>query len=721
MPHPPFLITGSYMGSILSQPPSPLKRPRAASAPCENEEARLRKRSRGNHSSFFNEKILEDLEPDLTSNFSFSMYKGKGKQTASTSPECHAVLGSVTAAVIEELTQELKCGCCTELCYNPVIVNPCQHFFCGSCCMLWVRNGGTNCPACRGVSTSVTPSRVLQSMIDLLLRADSSKSRTENERAQADQIYRVGTVLRLPTPRPATPEPNLEPPNDNFARPCPTCLPGNVYGWRCPVPIQDPAIDPENAFDLDDGAPPGHAFCGNCDQLHNLQAPTSTKCDFCQVSFCGVGIQGRCCALGLLVQQPHAMSELPDLILSGAIYESFQGNSVEVDILVDYLRANEITLRAVYKEPNSFTPLIDSGIFDDLHAVSGGDDPDPTAARRRICRLCAAQLLIHGFKDWWIRERNRGGLPDDVVSRKDCLQGSVCDKQNDPGEDVAVSALEYMHCKEFNHIIANPSTVADPPLAPEAPIVPPSANNTNASAAQQLGLLFHQADVDMPPPSTPSPSPETDASPSVPMSMQERDAVDPAMNTGQDQGTGVPEASSADQSNVAPDNTDLINAELQYKETNAVESNHTQPSGSESSNVQPNDQSAGSAQLNSRGTNDAESILTMAHPTDPPSADTTIAGLNSNDNDTNTGPNETEPSAAILRPSNLSQRTRLPTLDDVAMSDSEAVEASEDLGRIPLLGQPPVRRSFHISDADAEEIAELLAASSRAQVTVPLS
>ncbi|KAF8527464.1 hypothetical protein BU17DRAFT_31193, partial [Hysterangium stoloniferum] len=335
--------------------------------------------------------------------------------------------------------QELKCGCCTELCYNPVIVNPCQHFFCGSCCILWVRNGGTNCPACRGISSSVVPSRVLQSMIDLLLRSDPSKARTANERAQADEAYKSGTALKLPTPRPPSPEPNLEPPNDNFARPCPTCLVGNPYGWRCPIPIQDPAMDTENAFDLDDGTPPGHAFCGNCDQLHNLEAPTTTRCDFCQVSFCGVGIQARCCALGLHSQQPHGLNDLPDIILNGAVYDKFQGNSVEVDILVDYLRGHDITLRSVYKEivaytlqqSRGFMPLINKGIFDDLHGVSGGDDPDPTAPRRRICRLCAGQILIYGFKEWWIRERRHGNLPADIASRKDCVEGSLCDRQND--------------------------------------------------------------------------------------------------------------------------------------------------------------------------------------------------------------------------------------------------------------------------------------------------
>lgn len=31
----------------------------------------------------------------------------------------------------DELAQELRCGCCSELVYRPVLVMPCQHFFCG--------------------------------------------------------------------------------------------------------------------------------------------------------------------------------------------------------------------------------------------------------------------------------------------------------------------------------------------------------------------------------------------------------------------------------------------------------------------------------------------------------------------------------------------------------------------------------------------------------------
>lgn len=59
------------------------------------------------------------------------------------------------------------------------------------------QNGGTNCPACRGQSTTVTPFRALQSVIDSLLRAAPHKARTERERQQADEIYKLGHSMRV--------------------------------------------------------------------------------------------------------------------------------------------------------------------------------------------------------------------------------------------------------------------------------------------------------------------------------------------------------------------------------------------------------------------------------------------------------------------------------------------------------------------------------------------
>lgn len=354
-------------------------------------------------------------------------------------------------ALVSDLEQELECGCCSALVYRPVVVSPCQHFFCGSCIVLWVKNGGTNCPACRAMALAATPSRPLQIMADLFARHVPSRARSVNERMQADEIYKAGMALRIPSPRVASPEPAIPQGNTNLVQPCPHCIPGNQWGWRCPQPIPDPVDDPDNAWNAEDGTPPGHAFCGNCESLLSLQAPTTSRCDFCQVSFCGVNIPARCVAAPLHSQYPHNLSDLSDLIQCSELYDCFNQNTVEVDYMIDYLTAQGITPRHIYREivnmisrtPRGFTPLIEAELFTDVHAVAGGVDPDPTAPRNKICRVCASEVLLWGLRDWWVQERKKGFLEEEVTKRPDCPDGPTCNVQK-----------TYAHAREFNHIIA---------------------------------------------------------------------------------------------------------------------------------------------------------------------------------------------------------------------------------------------------------------------------
>ncbi|EPT05250.1 hypothetical protein FOMPIDRAFT_1155957 [Fomitopsis schrenkii] len=353
-------------------------------------------------------------------------------------------------ALVDELEQELQCACCSALVYRPVIVAPCQHFFCGSCVVMWIQNRGTNCPACRGLSTVVTPSRALQTMVDVLLRHAPDRARPASERMQADEIYRTGVALRIPSPRQASPEPDIRPRNANYVQPCPHCTAGNQYGWVCLHPIADPELDPDHAWHTEDGTPPGHAYCGNCENILSLPAPTTTKCDFCQVSFCGIGIPTRCVAAPLLTQHPHGLSDIGDLIQCHEVYDCFDSNTVEVDIMLDYLTAQRLTPRHIYREivahiqtqPRQFAPLIEMDLFQDIHNVAGGIDPGLGAPRSRICRLCATEVLLWGLRDWWVRERRKGFLEEYVTRRPDCPDGSGCARQKDHG-----------HAKEYNHII----------------------------------------------------------------------------------------------------------------------------------------------------------------------------------------------------------------------------------------------------------------------------
>jgi hypothetical protein len=133
-------------------------------------------------------------------------------------------------ALVADLAQELECGCCSAVVYRPVVVMPCQHFFCGRCALfsvsnllvtdasqllrlmdqgehptsaggeLWranfrgLQNGGTHCPTCRGTSNKVEPSRPLEKMVEVLVRADPSQARSEREKEQADEVYTGGSL-----------------------------------------------------------------------------------------------------------------------------------------------------------------------------------------------------------------------------------------------------------------------------------------------------------------------------------------------------------------------------------------------------------------------------------------------------------------------------------------------------------------------------------------------
>ncbi|KAG5639439.1 hypothetical protein H0H81_002310 [Sphagnurus paluster] len=393
----------------------------------------------------------------------------------------------VSAHLADDLAQDLQCGCCSELVYRPVIVNPCQHFFCGSCC-----NGGTNCPACRGVSTIVTPFRAVQTVIDTLLRAAPHKARTERERQQADEIYKGGNSMRIPPPREPSPEASVDPPSD-FARPCPHCAAGNPYGWSCPQPIPDPTIDLDGAWHLDDGVPPGHAHCGNCENLLATRAPTTTKCDLCQVFFCGIGIQGRCLAAPLLSQHPHALSDVGDLIQSTDVYECFDSNSVEVEIMFDYLTAQRITPRHIYREivnyiqsqPRGFKPLMEMELFSDIHGVTPGTDSDPDGPRNNVCRQCSAEVFLWGLREWWVRERQKGFLEENIMKKTNCPDGRACDRQ-----------IDLSHAREFNHIFANPEPIQPAQPGPEPPTAPvPVANHSELVQEKSLPPIAAEAHV----------------------------------------------------------------------------------------------------------------------------------------------------------------------------------------------------------------------------------
>ena len=87
----------------------------------------------------------------------------------------------------------------------------------------------------------------------------------------------------------------------------------------------------------------------------------------------------------------------------------------------------------IQSQPNGFRPLIEQELFVDIHSVAGGIDPDPTAPRRSICRMCATEVFLYGLRDWWIRERRKAIREGILEARKDCSDGATCGLIGDPG------------------------------------------------------------------------------------------------------------------------------------------------------------------------------------------------------------------------------------------------------------------------------------------------
>lgn len=88
----------------------------------------------------------------------------------------------------------------------------------------------------------------------------------------------------------------------------------------------------------------------------------------------------------------------------------------------------------ILRTPRQFAPLIESDLFVDVHGVTPGVDPDPSAPRNRICRMCATEILLWGLREWWIQERKKGFLEEALLKRPDCPEGNTCSRQRDQGQ-----------------------------------------------------------------------------------------------------------------------------------------------------------------------------------------------------------------------------------------------------------------------------------------------
>ena len=81
---------------------------------------------------------------------------------------------------------------------------------------------------------------------------------------------------------------------------------------------------------------------------------------------------------------------------------------------------------------------------------------------RRICRVCATEILLWGIRDWWVRERAKGFLEEHILARKDCPAGNACENQKDMGTSKLILYTIYSYIDHHLQLTRRSSTTSSP-------------------------------------------------------------------------------------------------------------------------------------------------------------------------------------------------------------------------------------------------------------------
>jgi E3 ubiquitin-protein ligase CHFR len=360
---------------------------------------------------------------------------------------------------------EVTCSICMCPYYRPTSVVPCLHTFCEPCIRVALSSAVVRkCPECRGPARSTTHNHKLQSLIDGLAKDHPELRRTEEqiaelerdaveaERAAADRrrardedsgedeegsdddrsdasdddddsdgdrapafgFGAVGAAFgRLVHPAPPLP---MAFAFGAAAAACAQCAtPSPLDGFQCP--------------------PHGrHLVCKYCRSAFpdrpSLAKELPQKCVLCHTAFCDLYLGGCKSPHGVGVLQP--LKDRDDM--TGLPTALFSGNTIEQDILANYLISKGIDIRKVYKD--CMERLAAGEWTLDVTAVGELVTPDSS-----LCRPCAqrafAALLVH-----YRRAIPRDRLPPAVGARPDCWYGTQCHTQH----------KNPMHAHKYNHV-----------------------------------------------------------------------------------------------------------------------------------------------------------------------------------------------------------------------------------------------------------------------------
>ncbi|PBJ80499.1 hypothetical protein BCY84_01313 [Trypanosoma cruzi cruzi] len=358
-------------------------------------------------------------------------------------PSVEFVFQRVSSEIkVDVLEEELTCPVCRGLFIRPCSAIPCLHVCCAACISQWIDDGHKSCVQCRANIWEVRPAHKIQSCVEELLKSNPQLARSDaelHEFAKNDTIPQGGKNLRK-RPHDEASEDNSNTsssPQDsdgsdslhysetrsndshvldgNPRHSCRHCRgASSVDGFRCPT-----------------DAP--HRHCRACGTSFPYRPLCSRpqNCQMCGATYCNLYYEGEggCRAFlnGHLVRPKDGtpIRTMPRTV--------FGGNTVEQNILSDYLSTKGISLGMVWLEcmekfrAREWVPNI---------VCANGQLTEDSP----LCVKCM-NAVVDSLLFFYRLKVPRHELPESVTKRPNCWYGDKCRTQ----------FHKVQHAKRYNH------------------------------------------------------------------------------------------------------------------------------------------------------------------------------------------------------------------------------------------------------------------------------
>jgi len=301
----------------------------------------------------------------------------------------------------QKMEETLTCGICQDIFYKCVSLLPCLHSFCCCCITDWL-DRSTECPECRQKIKGISKQHILQNLVDLHLEKYPTKKRSEEDIKELAEKSDIEKLIKnfkenYSGNNNDDDEDNDDDDEDDYGK-CKQCPPGDGSGFIC---------NPTR---------PKHLACSACFQLmpdrHGSDGIIQ-KCFVCEAPYCH--LYWGCTA----ANAANRFKKLADFTFTQIPDTAFEGNDVENNILVEYLKLKGLTVTDCFKE---CVKRLDRG-------ESKSEDKPNLTGNDAVCDTCASTLFAQVVFDY-LKAVPKRDLPAAYQNLPNCYYGKNCRTQS---------------------------------------------------------------------------------------------------------------------------------------------------------------------------------------------------------------------------------------------------------------------------------------------------